>query len=162
MYYNTWRKLITTRKNSETCCEINLKKYLDFRWILAMIFSSKWIVCESCSETNWKKIFGWKVNHVSNSYGSFNIETHVNICYHVHCPVNKLGQTFFLAPIEMTIFITFCWRQNFFYHKDSEVNIFVPDLYFTIQNQILLDIVSRSKNWLKFGYTVQYTYALLS
>ena len=92
IYYNTWRKLITKRKNSETSCEINLKKYLDFRWILAMIFSSKWIVCESCSETNWKKLFGWTVNHVSNSYGSFNIETHVNICYHVQWNMYKLGQ----------------------------------------------------------------------
>ena len=54
----------------------------------------------------------------------------------------------------MTIFITFCRKLNFVYRENSEVNIFVPDLYFTIQNQILLDIVSRSKNWLKFGYTV--------
>ena len=68
----------------------------------------------------------------------------------------------FFAPIVMTIFITFCRKLNFVYRENSEVNIFVPDLYFTIQNQILLDIVSRSKNWLKFGYTVQYTYALLS
>ena len=58
------------------------------------------------------------------------------------------------APIVMTIFITFCRKLNFVYRENSEVNIFVPDLYFTIQNQILLDIVSRSKNWLKFGYTV--------